>query len=98
MASLAELGRERRAESRESRRARHLPATKPPKLTPERQEQSSRLRPAASAPPRSSRMARHPRPRRNRLGAVRKPVIDEARAERIYAEVRALADSYVMPD
>ena len=26
------------------------------------------------------------------LGAVRKPVIDEARAERIYAEVRALAD------
>ena len=31
------------------------------------------------------------------LGAVRKPVIDEARAERIYAEVRALADSYVMP-
>ena len=32
------------------------------------------------------------------LGAVGKPVIDEARAERIYAEVRALADSYVMPD
>ena len=32
------------------------------------------------------------------LGAVRKPVIDEARAERIYAEVRALADSCVMPD
>jgi hypothetical protein len=32
------------------------------------------------------------------LGAVRKPVIDEARAERIYAEVRALADSYVMPE
>ena len=29
MASLAELGRERRAASRESRRARHLPATKP---------------------------------------------------------------------
>jgi hypothetical protein len=45
-------------------------------------------------------MARHPRPRRNRLGAGRgrKPVIDEARAERIYAEVRALADSCVMPD
>jgi hypothetical protein len=39
MASLAELelelGRERRAASRESRRARHLPATKPPKLSPE---------------------------------------------------------------
>ena len=32
------------------------------------------------------------------LGEVRKPVIDEARAERIYAEVRALADSCVMPD
>jgi DNA invertase Pin-like site-specific DNA recombinase len=47
MASLAELelelGRERRAASRESRRARHLPATKPPKLSPERQEQLRRL-------------------------------------------------------
>lgn len=72
MASLAELelelGRERRAASRESRRARHLPATKPPKLSPERQEQSSRLWSATSAPPRSSCMARHPRPRRNRSG------------------------------
>jgi DNA invertase Pin-like site-specific DNA recombinase len=38
-----ELGRERRAASRESRRARHLPATKPPKLSAERQEQLSRL-------------------------------------------------------
>ena len=47
MATLAELelelGRERRAASRESRRARHLPATKPPKLSPERQEQLRRL-------------------------------------------------------
>jgi DNA invertase Pin-like site-specific DNA recombinase len=47
MASLAELelelGRERRAVSRESRRARHLPATKPPKLNGERQEQLRRL-------------------------------------------------------
>jgi hypothetical protein len=47
MASLAELGlelgRERRAASRESRRARHLPATKPPKLSPVRQEQLRRL-------------------------------------------------------
>ena len=47
MACLAELelelGRERRAASRESRRARHLPATKPPKLSPERQEQLRRL-------------------------------------------------------
>lgn len=47
MATLAELelelGRERRAASRESRRAHRLPATKPPKLTPERQEQLRRL-------------------------------------------------------
>lgn len=47
MASLAELelelGRERRAASRVSRRARGLPATKPPKLSPERQEQLRRL-------------------------------------------------------
>jgi DNA invertase Pin-like site-specific DNA recombinase len=47
MATLAELelelGRERRAASRESRRARRLPATKPPKLTVERQEQLRRL-------------------------------------------------------
>ena len=47
MATLAELelelGRERRAASREARRARNLPATKPPKLTPERQEQLRRL-------------------------------------------------------
>jgi DNA invertase Pin-like site-specific DNA recombinase len=47
MASLAELelelGRERRAASRQARRARRLPATKPPKLSPERQEQLRRL-------------------------------------------------------
>ena len=47
MATLAELelelGRERRAASRESRRARRLPATKPPKLSPERQQQLRRL-------------------------------------------------------
>jgi DNA invertase Pin-like site-specific DNA recombinase len=47
MATLAELelelGRERRAASRQSRRARQLPATKPAKLSPERQEQLRRL-------------------------------------------------------
>lgn len=47
MATLAELelelGRERRAASRESRRARDLPATKPPKLSAERQQQLCRL-------------------------------------------------------
>jgi DNA invertase Pin-like site-specific DNA recombinase len=47
MATLAELelelGRERRAASRESHRARRLPATKPYKLSPERQEQLRRL-------------------------------------------------------
>jgi DNA invertase Pin-like site-specific DNA recombinase len=47
MATLAELelelGRERRAASRHSRRSRQLPATKPPKLSPERQEQLRRL-------------------------------------------------------
>jgi DNA invertase Pin-like site-specific DNA recombinase len=47
MASLAELelelGRGRRAVSRESRRARHLPATTPPKLDGERHEQPRRL-------------------------------------------------------
>lgn len=47
MATLAELelelGRERRAASRQSRLARDLSATKPPKLTPERQEQLRRL-------------------------------------------------------
>jgi DNA invertase Pin-like site-specific DNA recombinase len=47
MASLAELelelGRERRASSRDSCRARRLPATKPPKLTVDRQEQLRRL-------------------------------------------------------
>lgn len=47
MATLAELelelGRERRAASRESRRARRLPATKPTKLTLERQQQLRRL-------------------------------------------------------
>jgi DNA invertase Pin-like site-specific DNA recombinase len=47
MATLAELelelGRERRAASRESRRTRQLPTTKPRKLTPDRQEQLRRL-------------------------------------------------------
>lgn len=47
MATLAELelelGRERRAASRESRRSRSLPPTKPPKLDLERQEQLRRL-------------------------------------------------------
>ncbi len=47
MATLAELelelGRERRAASRQSRRARQLPATKPPKLSAERREQLRRL-------------------------------------------------------
>ncbi|MGO9035516.1 recombinase family protein [Mycobacterium sp.] len=38
-----ELCRERRAASRESRRDRQLPATKPPKLSPERQRQLRRL-------------------------------------------------------
>ena len=31
------------------------------------------------------------------LDSIRKPVIDRARDERIYAEIRALADAYVMP-
>ncbi|MDO2397140.1 recombinase family protein [Mycobacterium avium subsp. hominissuis] len=47
MATLAELelelGRERRAASRASRRARQLPPTKPAKLTTERQQQLRRL-------------------------------------------------------
>jgi DNA invertase Pin-like site-specific DNA recombinase len=47
MATLAELelelGRERRAASRESRRTRQLPATKPHKLDADRQEQLRRL-------------------------------------------------------
>lgn len=47
MATLAELelelGRERRAASRESRRGRRLPATKPSKLSTDRQEQLRRL-------------------------------------------------------
>lgn len=47
MATLAELelelGRDRRAASRESRRSRSLPPTKPPKLSLERQEQLRRL-------------------------------------------------------
>jgi DNA invertase Pin-like site-specific DNA recombinase len=47
MATLAELelelGRERRAASRQSRRVRGLPATKPPKLSRQRQEQLRRL-------------------------------------------------------
>jgi DNA invertase Pin-like site-specific DNA recombinase len=38
-----ELGRKRHAASRESRRARCLPATKPSKLGPDRQEQLRRL-------------------------------------------------------
>ena len=38
-----ELGRERRAASRHSRRSRQLPATKPTKLSPDRQEQLRRL-------------------------------------------------------
>ena len=38
-----ELGRERRAASCESQRARSLPVTKPPKLSPDRQEQLRRL-------------------------------------------------------
>ena len=47
MATLAELelelGWERRAASRHSRRSRQLPATKPTKLSPDRQEQLRRL-------------------------------------------------------
>ncbi len=47
MATLAELelelGKERRAAARQSRRARNFPATKPHKLSPERQEQLRRL-------------------------------------------------------
>ena len=47
MATLAELelelGRRRRAASRQSRRARQLPPTKPQKLSPARQEQLRRL-------------------------------------------------------
>lgn len=47
MATLAELelelGKERRAVSRQSRRARNMPATKPHKLSAERQEQLRRL-------------------------------------------------------
>ena len=31
------------------------------------------------------------------LDSIRKPVIDDARDDRIYAEVRALAGAYVMP-
>lgn len=47
MATLAELelelGRERRAASRSSRQSRNMPATKPPKLDADRQEQLRRL-------------------------------------------------------
>ena len=47
MATLAELelelGRERRAASRQSRQMRGLPATKPARLSPERQQQLRRL-------------------------------------------------------
>ncbi len=32
------------------------------------------------------------------LDSIRKPVIDEPRADRVYAEVRALAGTYVMPE
>ena len=68
MATLAELelelGRERRMASRESRRARCLPATKPPKLSRERQDQLCRLA-AAGEPVRE--LGRH---RRN-LSAAR---------------------------
>jgi hypothetical protein len=32
------------------------------------------------------------------VNAIRKPIIDAARDERLYAEVRALADAYVMRD
>ena len=32
------------------------------------------------------------------LDSVRKPVVDEARADRIYAEVREVAGTYVMAD
>jgi alkylation response protein AidB-like acyl-CoA dehydrogenase len=32
------------------------------------------------------------------VNAVRKPIIDAARDERVYTEVRALGDAYVMPD
>jgi alkylation response protein AidB-like acyl-CoA dehydrogenase len=31
------------------------------------------------------------------IGSIRKPVVDEARSDRIYDEVRALAGAYVMP-
>ncbi len=31
------------------------------------------------------------------LDSIRKPVIDALREDRVYAEVRALADAYVMP-
>jgi len=51
MATLAELelelGRERRAASRHARRARGVPATKPPKLSPDRQEQNRGREPTA---------------------------------------------------
>ncbi len=32
------------------------------------------------------------------LSSIRKPIVDEARSDRMYAEVRALAGAYVMPD
>ncbi len=32
------------------------------------------------------------------VGSVRKPVVDESRGDRIYAEVRALAGAYAMPE
>ena len=105
MASLAELerelGRERRAASRESRRARHLPATKPLEAQPRtaRTVFETLVRDfSATAIELHGKASSTEAQQVWALGAVRKPVIDEARAERIYAEVRALADSYVMPD
>ncbi len=32
------------------------------------------------------------------IASIRKPVVDEARSDRVYDEVRALAGAYVMPD
>jgi DNA invertase Pin-like site-specific DNA recombinase len=66
MATLAELelelGRERRAASRHARRTRGVPATKPPKLSPERQEQLRRRSRHRRTRRRTRRRVRH-RPR-----------------------------------
>lgn len=63
MATLAELelelGRECRAAARESRRGRQLPATKPPKLTADRQEQLRRLAADGRASPGTGRSVRN---------------------------------------